>query len=347
MVRVLEARPGLQRVEVDLGRGPERAYALTRLTGDVAVGDRVVVNTTAVELGLGTGGWHVVHWNLARDAWHEPGPGHVVKARYTSLQADVGSTEEHHPELADVVAVDGLPVVVVGLHSQIAAVAVAAKEARPGARVAYVMTHGAALPIVLSDLVHRLRADGLLDATITAGQAFGGEHEAVTVASALAISRHVLAADVAIVGMGPGIVGTGTALGTTGLEVATALDTAVALGGRAVAALRASFADPRPRHHGLSHHSRTALGILVRERVVVPVPKVGGPDEAQLRADLAEAGITARHHVRDAAPVGIVEQFAARGLEVSSMGRPAAADPVLFEAAAVAGVTAVCPGGEP
>ena len=52
----------------------ERAYVLTQLIGTVAVGDRVVMNTTAVELGLGTGGWHVVHWNLAREAWSEPGP---------------------------------------------------------------------------------------------------------------------------------------------------------------------------------------------------------------------------------------------------------------------------------
>src|SRR5215470_20003161 len=87
--------PGLHRVEVDLGRGAERAYVLTQLTGDVAEGDAVVVNTTAVELGLGTGGWHVVHWNLARDTWSERGPGHVIKGRYTSLQADVGSAEEH------------------------------------------------------------------------------------------------------------------------------------------------------------------------------------------------------------------------------------------------------------
>ena len=49
---------------------PSAAYVLTQLTGAVAVGDRVVVNTTAVELGLGTGGWHVVHWNLdARPTW--------------------------------------------------------------------------------------------------------------------------------------------------------------------------------------------------------------------------------------------------------------------------------------
>src|SRR6187397_598486 len=125
VVTLLEARPGLQRVEVDLGKGPERAYALTQLTGTVADGDRVVVNTTAVELGLGTGGWHVVHWNLERDTWSERGAGHIIKARYTSLQTDVGSTEELVDELADADSIDGMPVVVAALHSQVAAIAVA------------------------------------------------------------------------------------------------------------------------------------------------------------------------------------------------------------------------------
>ena len=40
---LLMERPGLQRVEVDLGDGNERAYVLTQLTGPVAVGDDVVV----------------------------------------------------------------------------------------------------------------------------------------------------------------------------------------------------------------------------------------------------------------------------------------------------------------
>ena len=83
-------RAGLQKVEVD----GEPAYVLTQLIGPVAVGDRVVVNTTAVDLGLGTGGWHFVHWNLSREAWSEPGPGHVMKLRYTSLQVDTGAAEE-------------------------------------------------------------------------------------------------------------------------------------------------------------------------------------------------------------------------------------------------------------
>src|SRR3954447_8868975 len=100
-------RPFLQRALVDFGAGPEPAYALSQLTGPVAVGDRVVVNTTAVELGLGTGGWHVVHWNLARDEWHERGPGHIIKGRYTSIQSDVGSTEEHLESLAEVESISG------------------------------------------------------------------------------------------------------------------------------------------------------------------------------------------------------------------------------------------------
>src|SRR3954466_10122136 len=96
---LLMERPGLQRVEVDLGDGNERAYVLTQLIGPVAVGDRVVMNTTAVELGLGTGGWHVVHWNLERDAWSARGAGHEMKLRYTSLQVDTGVAEP--PEAPD------------------------------------------------------------------------------------------------------------------------------------------------------------------------------------------------------------------------------------------------------
>ena len=192
VVRLLEERPGLQRVEVDLGDGPERAYALPQLTGPVAPGDRVVVNTTAVELGLGTGGWHVVHWNLARDEWPERGPGHIIKGRYTSLQADVGSAEEHLESLAEVESIDGMPVVAAALHSQVPAVAVAFKDARPSARLAYVMTDGAGLPLALSDLVADLRARELIDATVTCGHAFGGDYEAVSVFSALAVARHVV-----------------------------------------------------------------------------------------------------------------------------------------------------------
>jgi hypothetical protein len=317
---ILGDRPGLQRVDTDGGR----AYVVTQLTGPVAVGDAVVLNTTAVDLGLGTGGWHVVHWNLARSAWSEEGPGHIMKLRYTSLQADTGAAEEAHPDLpADL---GGMPVVACSLHSQVPCVAVALLAAAPAARIAYVMTDGAALPIALSDLVVDLVSTGVLAATITAGHAFGGDLEAVSVPSALALARHVVTADVTIVGMGPGVVGTGSALGTTAVEVAPVLDAAAALGGRPVAVLRMSSGDRRERHQDLSHHTRTALD-LVRSRVLVASPGAGRFEDA-------------RHDVVVVEPPPMDELLADAGLHVRTMGRGPDEDPLFFAAAGAAGTLA-------
>ena len=148
---------------------------LSGLVGTVAVGDRVVVNTTAVDLGLGSGGWDVVHWNLERDHWSQPGPGEVMKLRYTSLQVDTGAAEENGGWEQDA-GLGSMPVVACSLHSQVACVAAAFKNAAPSSRLAYVMTDGGSLPMALSDLVAGLVAEGLLDTTVTAGQAFGGQH---------------------------------------------------------------------------------------------------------------------------------------------------------------------------
>jgi hypothetical protein len=337
VTRLLVERPGLQRVEVDLGDGPERAYVLTQLTGTVAVGDRVVVNTTAVELGLGTGGWHVVHWNLERETWAERGPGHIIKGRYTSLQADVGSAEEMLEELAEVESIDGMPVVAAALHSQLPAAAVAFKQRAPDARLAYVMTDGAGLPLALSDLAFALRERGLIDATVTCGHAFGGDYEAVSIFSALAVAKHAGGADAAVVAMGPGIVGTNTRLGFTGMEVGSILDAAAALDGQPIACLRVSFADPRSRHVGLSHHTRTALRVACRERVTVAVPRLGGKEDDRLRADLVDAGIDRRHDLVEVISPDVLELLEQHGLNVVSMGRPAAEDPALFLAAGAAG----------
>jgi hypothetical protein len=337
VTRLLVERPGLQRVEVDLGDGPERAYVLTQLTGTVAVGDRVVVNTTAVELGLGTGGWHVVHWNLERETWAERGPGHIIKGRYTSLQADVGSAEEMLEELAEVESIDGMPVVAAALHSQLPAAAVAFKRRAPDARLAYVMTDGAGLPLALSDLAFALRERGLIDATVTCGHAFGGDYEAVSIFSALAVAKRAAGADAAVVAMGPGIVGTNTRLGFTGMEVGSILDAAAALEGQPIACLRVSFADPRSRHVGLSHHTRTALRVACRERVTVAVPRLGGREDERLRADLVDAGIDRRHDLVEVTPLDVLELLEQHGLNVVSMGRPAAEDPALFLAAGAAG----------
>ena len=266
VARITFERAGLQRVDLDNGRP---AYVLTQLIGPVSPGDRVVVNTTAVDLGLGTGGRDVVHWNLSRDGWSSPGAGHVMKLRYTSLQVDTGAAVDERAGL------NGKPVVACDVHSQLAAVAIAFADAAPGRRLSYVMTDSAALPLALSDLVADLVERRLLAETITCGQAFGGQREAVNVHSALVLAEgHAV-----VVAPGPGVVGTGTRLGFGGMEVAGVVDAVSRMGGRPIVAVRWSEADPRPRHRGRSHHTATALE-LASHPALAPDPPEGwpGPD---------------------------------------------------------------------
>lgn len=300
---LLSERAGLQRVEVD----GEPAYVLTDLIGPVALGDLVVVNTTAVELGLGSGGWHVVHWNLRRDEWRGSGRGREMKLRYTSLQADVGSAEEAR-------SLEGVPVVACDLHSQVACVAEAFAVAAPGRRLVYVMTDGGALPLVLSDEVARLRAEGKLAATVTCGHAFGGDYEAVNVASGLLAT----AADAVVVGPGPGVVGTRSRFGFSGFEVASVVDTVDRLGGRPIVCARWSGADSRPEHRGVSHHTATALA-HARATAMVAVPKGETLDS---RHEVVEVDVP---HLE---------------LDITTMGRGQHDDPGFFAWSAAAGVMA-------
>jgi hypothetical protein len=313
---ILSERPGLQRVEVE----GERAYVLTQLIGPVEVGDRVVMNTTAVELGLGTGGWHVVHWNLARDEWSEPGAGHEMKLRYTSLQVDAGG---HASGRDRGKFPTPLPVVACFLHSQVACVAQAFKQLQPDKRLAYVMTDGGALPLAVSDLAAELRSEGLLDTIVTAGQAFGGEREAVNVYDALqSCTDH----DAVVVGMGPGSLGTGTEYGYSGIEVVWAVRAVYDLaraGFEPIVAVRFSAADERERHAGLSHHTSTALSLARDVSVSVPIPR-GEP-----LPDVGE-----RHRVVEVDVPDVSEW------PYTSMGRTAREDPQFFRYAAAAGVYA-------
>lgn len=321
VTEIIDERPGFTRLRLDDG---SRAYALHQLTGTVAVGHDVVVNTTAVDIGLGSGGWHVVHWNLTQGDWSRPGPGHLMKLRYTSLQVDAGAGEEQGEVPA---SLDGIPVIVAGLHSALPVVAAMIGTLRPGTRVGYVMTDGGALPLAMSDVVVALLKRDLLCGTVTAGHAFGGQIEALNVPSALALARHRLGAEIIIVAMGPGIAGTGSTLGFTGLEVAPALDAAAWLGGQPIACLRCSSADPRSRHRGLSHHSITVLD-AVRSEVHVAVPPGVRP----------EGG---RHRWYEVDPGDVGAVLAVHQLKVTTMGRGPSDDPLSFAAAAAAGHLAV------
>ncbi|MEN1974701.1 DUF3866 family protein [Cellulomonas sp. P4] len=364
-----------------------RALAYPALVGSPGPGDRVLLNVSALARGLGTGGYALVVAPGRLPADPQAGPGHLVKARYTPLQAMVLGVDDqespHHEVLRDADDLAGLPVVVADLHSALPAVVAGVRyaDALTGGhggeplRVAYVMSDGGALPAWFSRAVAGLREAGWIASCLTAGQAFGGDLEAVTVHTALLAARHVVRADVVVVAQGPGNLGTGTRWGFSGVAAGEAVNAAAVLGGRPVASLRVSGADARERHLGVSHHSLTAYGrvALAPADVVVPVFEPAapaedgtGPDAAQVPAGLTvpdpqehpgahlaaigrrvrqqalALGAPAGRHRLVEVPAGadLLTALGASPVRLSTMGRGLAQDPAAFLAAAAAGVHA-------
>jgi hypothetical protein len=293
---IVEQYEDFVRLEVD----GVPCVAYSGLTGALEVGDDVLVNVQARELGLGSGGFDILHANLTRGLGLEPEPGaHVMTLPYTSLQHAVPHVEEHG-KLAE--SLDGMPVVCCSVHSQLVPVCAALS----GLRVAYVQLAGGAIPVALSDAVRALRERGLLELVVAAGPCVGADAQAVNVYSALAWCK-ARGSNIAVCSIGPGIVGTGTTIGHGGVAAAQAVNATAALGGRPVVAPRVSGADERPRHRGHSHHTEAVLRLCLVE--------------PQLPEDLD--------------PVGWRE--ASEGLPLSHMGRGPDEDPEFFAAAFAAG----------
>jgi hypothetical protein len=296
---VAERLDRLVRLEVD----GVACVAYPRLTGDVEVGDDVLVNEQARLLGLGSGGFDVLYANLTRGLGLPPGDGaHVMALPYTPAQVAL----RHREESADLAhSLDGLPVVLCTLHSQLAPVC----AALAGLRVAYVQLAGGALPVSLSDAVRALQERGLLQVACAVAPCLDGDEQFVSTAAALAWAR-AAGHDAAVCSVGPGIVGTGSRLGHGALALADAANVATALGGRPVLAVRTSEADPRERHRGVSHHADAVLDLCLGEVVVAVEGDGDGWEEA------------------------------CAGLPLSHMGRGPDEDPAFFETAYAAGVAA-------
>jgi hypothetical protein len=316
-----------------------RALAYPALVGSPRVGDRVLLNVTALEAGLGTGGYALVVAIPDRLPADPPIAGHIVKSRYTPLQAMTGSADEqgsrYHELLESADSLGGMPVVVADLHSALPAILAGLFQAGPLPRVAYVMTDGGALPAWFSRTTAGLREAGWLAATITTGQSFGGDLEAVTVHSGLLTARHAVGADVAIVAQGPGNLGTGTKWGYSGVAAGEAVNAAAALDGRPVASLRISFADPRERHQGVSHHSRTAYGQVALASADVVIPALSGPQATRVASDVAS--LAKRHNLVTVSLDGLEEALRAAPVALSTMGRSLDEDLTYFLAAAASG----------
>ena len=343
---------GAVELEVSIAGVPVRALAYPELTGRPEPGDKVLLNTGALDLGLGTGGYALVVAIPDRLPADPQGPGHLVKARYTPMQATVLGADEQgspcHEILRDADHLDGIPVVIADLHSALPAVLAAYYAERcafadpggqlapgPDVKVGYVMLDGGALPAWFSRTVSMLSDVGWLAGTITVGQAFGGDLEAVTLHSGLLAARHVLGAELVVVSQGPGNLGTGTKWGFSGVASGEAVNAASVLGGRPVASLRISEADARPRHRGISHHSLTAYGQVALARADVVVPDLPG----EFGAAVTEAAkpLAARHTLVTVSVDGLREVLAACPVPLSTMGRGLDEDLAYFLAAAAAG----------
>ncbi len=342
---VISDAPDLTKLIVETDGAEAKAVAYPDLTGSIAAGDEVIINTTAGELGLGSGGFHFVVWNLRNGDLDLPAGGHIMKLRYTPLQKNVLAVEEqaagHTDELREFKDLRGMPVIVGTLHSQLGpAAAVFKKQAGMDKKLAYVMTDRAALPLALSDQVRELKRKNLIDVTVTVGQAFGGDLEAVNVFSGLAAAKAIAGADAAIVTTGIGVAGTETFLGFSGIEQGEIVNAVTAMRGRAVAIPRLNFADKRARHQGLSDQTVAALGLAALVTCDVPVPRMDTAKHEAVMMKLRMSGLAGRHRIEIISGDDTEEALEVFDLKPSTMKRGFDEEPEFFRAAGAAGLVA-------
>jgi hypothetical protein len=334
---------GAVELDVRVDEGSIRALCYPELTGTPVAGDRVLLNTTALDLGLGTGGYAMVVAIPGRLPPDPELPGHLMKARYTPLQACVQGADEQgspwHETLREATDLDGMPVVVADLHSALPAVLAGVFSVSSELTVVYVMQDGGALPAWFSRSCSGLRDAGWLAAVVTTGQSFGGDLETVTLHTGLLAARHVLSASVAVVTQGPGNLGTGTPWGFSGVAAGEAVNAAAVLGGRPVASLRVSSADARPRHYGVSHHSLTAYGRVALAPADVVVPELGDGFGAALMREAASS-LGDKHRLVTVPVDGLEDALRSAPVPLSTMGRNLDEDLAYFLAAAAAGAHA-------
>lgn len=339
VTKIVSQREGITIVETESEGEKALALNYNDITGKIEIGDKVYVNRVARLLNLGTGGYDFIVANLKYSKYNVIGNGHIMKLRYTPFQINVLAMEEqnspYHAAFEGFQSLENLPVIIGELHSMVAPVALVLKSINPSLKITYVMTDGGCLPINFSNTVYELKKRGIIDKTITIGHAFGGDYESVNIYTALIGAKEVLKADVVIVTMGPGIVGTGTKYGFSGVEQAHIIDATNKLRGIPVLIPRISFSDRRQRHHGISHHTITVLELcnsscvltfptMERKKAkVIEEQIISNPVFSQFKIEFVESSITKKY----------IEEY---GFKLTTMGRDYESEPDFFNACGAA-----------
>jgi len=295
------------------------------LTGKIKVGDIVIVNTTAVELSLGTGGYHYVIYNYCNESKKAEGKGHIMKLRYTPLQIKCLTSEEedspYHEEFLNFKNLEGSIFIVGTLHSMLAPIACMIKWLDPTINLNYIMTDAGALPISFSRTVEELKEKRIINKTITIGHAFGGDLECTNIYNGLIAAKEILNSDVTIITMGPGIVGTGTKYGFSGIEQGSIIDSINTLGGLPMAVPRISFGDKRKRHRGISHHTITVLSEVCKTSANVIFPIIEEDKLNILKRQITENNINKKHNLTYEKGENIEKALKTYNMKVTTMGR--------------------------
>lgn len=331
-----------------------KAIAYTNITPEIKEGDLLIVELSAVYKKLGTGGYGFVITNLNAEFKDDiPEVGHIVKARYTPLQQMVMSLDEQnspsHEIIKDKSSIEKMPVIVSDLHSALPAIVCGILKEKSKAKIVYIMPDFASLPIYFSKTVQKLKQYNYIYKTITCGQAYGGDGEAVNIYTALLAAKHIYKADIAIVIQGPGNTGTGTKFGFSGMQCADIFNAIGVLDGKAICALRISNGDKRNRHYGVSHHCITPLVRATHIKVDLPLPIFDGNSifDSQLRKEFYEKisndlkysleNSIKSHNIIKISTKGAYDALNDFPLKLSTMGRGLEEDYSAFIAGYVAG----------
>lgn len=338
VVKIKSENELIQDIVVSINGSEERAYNYIQITGKVKLGDKLILNTTAVELNLGTGGFHFVVANMDNPESKTDIGGHIMKLRYTPIQIKVDSVEEQsskfHDIFNDFICLDNMPVAVGSLHSFIQPFAATFKSNCPDKKLVYIMSDGAALPISFSKNVRELKEKGLIDETITYGNAFGGDYECVNIYTALITAKEICKADCALVAMGPGIAGTGTKYGFSGIDQGMIVDAVEKLGGNSFFIPRISFADLRSRHIGISHHSITVLSEITNKSTNLVINSCFEDEKLdEIKEKIISRSIAEKHKVSFIEYKNSKKDIDKYNLRVKSMGRGFDEDKEFFIAA--------------
>ncbi|WP_200905801.1 DUF3866 family protein [Caloranaerobacter sp. TR13] len=320
-------------VKVKVGKEFYKAVNYVDITGKVMIGDVVVLNTTAIDLDLGTGGYHFIIYNMKLKNKHSKKDGHIIKLRYTPLQIKCKTVEEENKYkkiFEKFSSLDNFIVVVGTLHSMLAPIACMIKWLKPDVKISYIMTDGGALPIQFSNTVRELKNKCIINNTITIGHSFGGDYECINIYTGLITSKSVLKSDVAIVTMGPGIVGTGTKYGFSGTEQAYIIDAVNKFKGVSFAVPRISFSDSRKRHKGVSHHTLTVLSELMYSKTNIVLPRLEKEKLEYIINQIRSYNIDKKHNIFLEDGQEIKKAFEFYNIDVTTMGRHFSEDKEYF-----------------